>query len=56
MKAGEKKKNNFSPKKWAWLQNEEKKQGRKEEQNSIDLQSFSFFNLFQLEANYFTIW
>ena len=42
----EKKKKNFSPKKGARLQNEEKKQSRKEEQNSIDLQSFLFFNLF----------
>jgi len=42
----ERKKKNFPPKKWARLQNEEKKQSRKEEQNSIDLQSFSFFNLF----------
>ena len=43
MKAGEKKKKrNFSPK-GARLQNEEKKQNRIEDQNSIKSQSFLFF-------------
>ena len=40
---GKKKKRNFSPK-GARLQNEEKKQNRIEDQNSIKSQSFLFFS------------